>query len=118
MATMNLTRGGFLRKVYDYETNPSGWKFIGPRPALIDFYASWCGPCKALAPMIEELGKEYDGKVDVYKVNVDDERELAKLFNVRSIPTLLFIPMEGNPQMSVGAMSKAELSKRLDELVG
>jgi thioredoxin-like negative regulator of GroEL len=68
--------------------------------------------------MIEELGKEYDGKVDVYKVNVDDERELAKLFNVRSIPTLLFIPMEGNPQMSVGAMSKAELSKRLDELVG
>ena len=118
MATMNLTRGGFLRKVYDYETNPSEWKFIGPRPALIDFYASWCGPCKALAPVIEELGKEYDGKVDVYKVNVDDERELAKLFNVRSIPTLLFIPMEGNPQMSVGAMSKAELSKRLDELVG
>lgn len=117
MATINLTKGGFLRKVYDYETNPNEWKFLGARPALIDFYASWCGPCKALAPVLDELSKEYDGRVDIYKVNVDDEEELAALFKVRSIPTLLFVPMNGNPQVSMGAMSKAELAKRLDELV-
>jgi len=118
MATMNLTRGGFLRKVYDYETSPSEWKFLGPRPALIDFYASWCGPCKALAPVLNELSKEYDGRVDVYKVNVDDERELSALFNVRSIPTLVFIPMNDKPEIAMGAMSKAELAKRLDKLIG
>lgn len=117
MATINLTKGGFLRKVYDYETNPNEWKFLGVRPALIDFYASWCGPCKALAPVLDELSKEYAGRVDIYKVNVDDEEELAALFKVRSIPTLLFVPMKGNPQVSMGAMSKAELAKRLDELV-
>ena len=118
MATINLTKGGFLRKVYDYETNPNEWKFLGARPALIDFYASWCGPCKALAPVLDELSKEYAGRVDIYKVNVDDEEELAALFKVRSIPTLLFVPMNGNPQVSMGAMSKAELAKRLDELIG
>lgn len=118
MATINLTKGGFLRKVYDYETNPNEWKFLGTRPALIDFYASWCGPCKALAPVLDELSKEYAGRVDIYKVNVDDEEELAALFKVRSIPTLLFVPMNGNPQVSMGAMSKAELAKRLDELIG
>jgi thioredoxin len=117
MATINLTRGGFLRKVYDYERYPSEWKFQGTRPALIDFYASWCGPCKALAPVLEELGKEYAGKVDIYKVNVDDERELAALFKVRSIPTLAFVPMEGTPDISVGSMSKAEIAKRLDALL-
>jgi thioredoxin len=118
MATINLTKGGFLRKVYDYETSPNEWKFLGERPALIDFYASWCGPCKALAPVLDELSKEYAGRVDIYKVNVDDEEELATLFKVRSIPTLLFVPMNGNPQVSMGAMSKAELTKRLDELIG
>lgn len=118
MATINLTKGGFLRKVYDYETNPNEWKFLGARPALIDFYASWCGPCKALAPVLDELSMEYAGRVDIYKVNVDDEEELAALFKVRSIPTLLFVPMNGNPQVSMGAMSKAELAKRLDELIG
>ena len=118
MATINLTKGGFLRKVYDYETNPNEWKCLGARPALIDFYASWCGPCKALAPVLDELSKEYAGRVDIYKVNVDDEEELATLFKVRSIPTLLFVPMNGNPQVSMGAMSKAELAKRLDELIG
>ena len=118
MATINLTKGGFLRKVYDYETNPNEWKFLGARPALIDFYASWCGPCKALAPVLDELSKEYAGRVDIYKVHVADEAELAALFKVRSIPTLLFVPMNGNPQVSMGAMSKAELAKRLDELIG
>ena len=118
MATINLTKGGLLRKVYDYETSPNEWKFLGARPALIDFYASWCGPCKALAPVLDELSKEYAGRVDIYKVNVDDEEELAALFKVRSIPTLLFVPMNGNPQVSMGAMSKSELSKRLDELIG
>ena len=73
MAIVNLTKGGFLRKVANYEANPTEWKFLGDKPALIDFYASWCGPCKALSPVLDELAKEFDGKVDIYKVNVDNE---------------------------------------------
>ena len=74
MAIVNLTKGGFLRKVANYEANPTEWKFLGDKPALIDFYASWCGPCKALSPVLDELAKEFDGKVDIYKVNVDNEK--------------------------------------------
>lgn len=102
--------------MYDYENNPTEWKFLGERPALIDFYATWCGPCKALAPVIEELSIRYAGEVDIYKVDVDDERELAALFKVRSIPTLIFIPKEGEPEIVAGSMSKAELVTRLDAL--
>lgn len=117
MATINLTKGGFLRKIADYESNPEGWNFLGDKPALIDFYASWCGPCKALSPVLEEIAKEYDGKVDVYKVNVDEERELASLFNVRSVPTLVFIPLKGTPQLAAGALSKVQLKKAIDSLL-
>lgn len=117
MATINLTKGGFLKRVADYENSPQEWKFLGDKPALIDFYASWCGPCKALSPILEELAEEYAGKIDIYKVNVDDERELASLFRIRTVPTLVFVPLSGSPQMSAGAPSKAQLRKMLESLL-
>ncbi len=118
MTTINLTKGGFLRKVANYEANPQEWKFLGDKPALIDFYAPWCGPCKSLSPVLDELAKEYSGKVDIYKVNVDDEQELASFFRIRSVPTLLFVPMEGNPHIAAGAPSKKHLKSVLDNFVG
>lgn len=118
MTTINLTKGGFLRKIANYETNPHKWKFLGEKPALIDFYAPWCGPCKSLSPVLDELAKEYSGKLDVYKVNVDDEQELASFFRIRTVPTLLFVPMEGDPHISTGAPSKGQLKKALDGFIG
>ena len=116
MATKNLTYSDFCSKVADLERNPKGWKFIGQRPALIDFYASWCGPCKMLAPVLEELSVEYEGKVDIYKIDVDKEERLAEYFDIRSIPTLLAVPMEGKPQRSVGVKSKEQLRELLDSI--
>lgn len=84
---------------------------------MIDFYAPWCGPCKMLAPVLEELSVEYEGKVDIYKVNVDDEEELAALFGIRSVPTLFFLPMKGNPQKAAGALPKDQLKKIMDEIL-
>ena len=117
MTTINLTKGGFLRKVANYLMNPNEWKFLGERPALIDFYAPWCGPCKSLSPGLDELAKEYAGKIDIYKVNVEDEKELASLFRVRSVPTLVFAPMKGDPFVSMGAPTKAQLRKALDNFI-
>ena len=117
MATIHLTKGGFLRRVADLENNPNEFKFLGDKPALIDFYASWCNPCQMLAPVLEELSEEYAGKVDIYKVDVDDERELADIFGIRSIPTLLFIPMEGSPKRTMGAMPKSQLKELLDSML-
>jgi thioredoxin len=117
MTTINLTKGGFLRKVANYLAHPHEWKFLGERPALIDFYAPWCGPCKALSPVLDELAKEYAGKIDIYKVNVDNEQELASLFRVRSVPTLVFAPMKGDPHVSMGAPTKAQLRKALDDFI-
>lgn len=117
MATIHLTKGGFLRRVADIENNPNEFKFLGDKPALIDFYASWCNPCQMLAPVLEELSEEYAGKVDIYKVNIDDERELADIFGIRSIPTLLFIPMEGSPKRTMGAMPKSQLKELLDAML-
>ena len=98
MKATHLTKADFLTKVANYETNPNEWKFLGERPALIDFYATWCGPCKMLAPVLDELADEYQGQVDIYKVDVDAEEELAALFGIRSVPSLLFVPMAGSPQ--------------------
>ena len=106
MKTIQLTKEEFKKKVMDYENNKE-WNFIGDKPAIIDFYATWCGPCKATAPILEEIACDYEDKIDVYKVDVDQEQELAALFVVRSIPTLLFIPKEGSPQMKVGALSRS-----------
>ncbi|MGN0202111.1 MAG: thioredoxin family protein [Candidatus Cryptobacteroides sp.] len=108
-----LTAEGFKTSIMDYEDNPSVWKFKGKRPAIIDFYAVWCGPCKATAPVFEELARKYDGKVDFYKVDVDNEKTLAALFGIRSIPALLFIPLEGKPQMHLGAVGRNELDNAI-----
>jgi thioredoxin len=117
MATINLTKGGFLRRVADIETMATDWKFLGDKPAVIDFYASWCGPCQRLLPVIETLSDEFEGKIDIYKVNVDQEEELAAAFNIRTIPTLIFIPMDGKPEREVGGKSDSELRERLNNLL-
>lgn len=117
MNVMNLTKADFLNKIANYETNPTEWKFLGERPAIIDFYATWCGPCKMLAPVLEELAKEYNGKIDIYKVNVEDEEELASVFNIRSVPSILFIPMNGAPQMAQSAMPKPSLKDAIENVL-
>ena len=106
---VHITKADFLKKVYDFEKNPDEWKYLGSQPAIVDFYADWCGPCRQLSPVLDELAKEYSGKLTIYKVNVDNERGLATFFGIRSIPTLLFIPMKGKPQRSLGALSKTDL---------
>lgn len=114
----HLTKEQFLTKVFDFE-NKQEWEFQGDKPAVIDFYADWCGPCKMVAPIIEELSKEYDGKVDFYKIDTEAEQELAMAFGIQSIPSLLFIPMEGKPQMAAGALPKDSFVELIDkELLG
>lgn len=117
MGTIHLTKADFLRKVADYEKNPSEWKYLGSRPAIIDFYATWCGPCKALAPLLEELSEEYAGKIDIYKVDIDKERELAAAFGVRSVPTLLFVPMDDKPQMATGALPRSAFDEVIADVL-
>lgn len=113
-----LTRETFLEKVFDYEKNTE-WKFAGELPCVIDFYADWCGPCKMVAPIMDELSKEYAGKVNFYKVNTDEEQELAGAFGIQSIPSILFVPMKDKPQMAVGALPKNTMQQVIDkELLG
>ena len=114
MKPINLTKADFLTKVMDYETNPQEWKYLGDKPAIIDFYADWCGPCKMIAPILEELAEEYKDDIYIYKINTESEEELAAMFNIRSIPTLLFVPMEGQPQMAQGAMPKASFKEAIE----
>lgn len=114
---MELTKKDFLEKVVNYEQNPNEWKFLGDKPAIIDFYASWCGPCKAFAPVLEEVAEEYKGVIDVYKVNTEHEEELAAVFNIRSIPTILFIPVNGQPQIVTGAMPKPQLIEAIERVL-
>ena len=110
----HLTKQTFLEKVFNYEQNKE-WKFEGDLPCLIDFYEDWCGPCKMVAPIMEELAKEYDGKVNFYKIDTDAEQELAAAFGIQSIPSLLFIPKEGQPQMAVGALPENTIKQVIDE---
>ena len=117
MKTIELTKADFLKKVMDYETNPQEWKYLGDKPAIIDFYASWCGPCKMVAPILEELAEEYDGQIYIYKVNTENEQELAALFGIRSIPSILFIPMNDKPQMATGAMPKHAFKEAINKVL-
>ena len=110
-----LTYKEFTKKVWDFEKDPSTFVYKGKLPAVIDFYADWCGPCRRVAPIMEKMAEEYDGKLLVYKVNVDQEKELSAAFQVKSIPMVLFIPMEGQPMMQVGAMQEAEYKKVVEE---
>jgi thioredoxin 1 len=112
----HLTKDTFLEKVFNYEIN-NEWKFEGNLPCLIDFYADWCGPCKMVAPILEELSTEYDGKIDIYKVNTEVEQELAAAFGIRSIPSLLFCPKDGKPQMAMGALPKQALKDAIHDVL-
>ena len=114
MKVAELTKSEFLAKIMNYEVNPKEWKFLGSKPALIDFYASWCGTCKMVAPILEELADEYKDQIDIYKVNTEKEMELSGVFGIKSIPTLLFVPLNGDPQIASGAMSKADLKTMTD----
>lgn len=112
--TVKLTTEDFKKKVFDYTTEQE-WKYLGTQPAIIDFYADWCGPCKMVAPVLEELAKEYEGKIVIYKVDTEVEQELAAVFRIRSIPTFLFIPMNGNPMLQPGAFPKKTFKEVIDE---
>lgn len=114
---MELTTSEFKEKVVNYDANPDKWVFRGERPAVVDFYATWCGPCKMVAPIMEELAEKYKGQIDFYKVDVDKEQEVAGVFGIRSIPTMLFIPKEGQPTMSAGAMSYGDLDATVKKLL-
>lgn len=117
MTTIHLTKAEFLAKVINYEANPNEWKYLGDKPCVIDFYASWCGPCKMIAPILDELAKEYADSIYIYKIDTEKEQELAAAFGIRSIPTLLFVPMKGQPQMAQGAMPKAALKDAIETVV-
>ena len=115
---INLTKSEFIKRVMDYEKNQTEWIYEGDRPAIIDFYADWCSPCKKVAPALEELAKEYSGKVYIYKINIDKERELAALFGIRNIPTYLIIPKEGKPSLTSGASNNhAENKQRFKQII-
>lgn len=117
MKTIHLSKSDFLTKVANYETTPNEWKYLGDKPAIVDFYASWCGPCKTIAPILEELAAEYGDQIYIYKVDTEEEQELAAAFGIRSIPTLLFIPMNGEPQMAQGAMPKASFKEAIEKVL-
>jgi thioredoxin len=112
----HLTTAAFKEKVFNYEVNKD-WKFEGDKPCLIDFYADWCGPCRMVAPLLEELSKEYDGKLNIYKVNTEEERELSAAFGIQSIPSLLFVPSQGQPQMAMGALPKETFIKAFKDVL-
>ncbi len=105
---VQLNKQLFLERVFNYEENPREWEFRGERPCIIDFYADWCGPCKKVAPIMDQLAKEYEGKIDIYKIDTDKQKELAQVFNIRSIPSVMYCPAEGQPYMYVGAFPKSK----------
>jgi thioredoxin 1 len=107
----HITYDEFLEKVWNFEENPQKWVFKGDVPVIIDFYADWCKPCKMIAPTMDKIAKQYEGKVKVYKINVDNERKLASVFQVQSIPAVLFVPMKGEPSMQTGALSEEAYMK-------
>lgn len=114
---VSLTKAEFLSKVFNYEKSPNKWVYEGNKPCIIDFYADWCGPCKKIAPVLKELAETYKNDIIIYKINVDQEKELASAFGIQSIPSILFIPKEGQPQMAQGALPKEELIKQIDSFL-
>ncbi len=114
--TVHLTSDDFKEKVFNYEAGKE-WKYEGTLPAIIDFYADWCQPCKMVAPVLEELAREYAGQIMIYKVNTEEEQELASVFGIQSIPTILFIPKEGQPQAAMGALPKQTFEKAIKDIL-
>lgn len=112
-AVKTMTKADFISKVMDYEKNPTQWVFKGEKPCVIDFYADWCGPCRITSPILEELAQEYKGKIDVYKINVDQEKELSQIFGISGIPAFLYCPMEGKPSMTSGIARDKEQTKAM-----
>jgi thioredoxin len=112
-----LNKADFLAKIFDYEKNPETWVYEGNKPCIIDFYADWCGPCKKVSPILQDLASVYKEDIVVYKVNVDDEGELAAVFGIQSIPSLLFVPVNGEPKMSVGALGREALVSQIDNFL-
>ena len=110
----HLNKETFKTKVFDFEKNQE-WKFEGDIPCVIDFWAPWCGPCRMVGPVLDELSKEYEGKINVYKINTDEEQELGAMFGIRSIPSILFVPVEGQPKMAVGALPKNNLKEIIEK---
>lgn len=113
---VHLTTKEFKEKVFNYE-NGKEWKYEGKLPAIIDFYADWCQPCKMVAPVLEDLAKEYEGKITIYKVDTESEHELSAVFGIQSIPTLLFVPKEGQPQAAMGALPKKTFEKVIKDVL-
>jgi len=111
-----MTNETFKKVVFNYDLNKE-WKFEGNKPAIIDFYADWCPPCRQLSPLVEEIAKEYSGRIDVYKVDTDKEKTLAQALGITNLPTLLFIPAKGKPQMTMGALPKEDLVKAINEIL-
>lgn len=111
---INLTYKEFVKKVWNFEKSPNTFKYEGQLPCVVDFYATWCGPCRKVSPIMERMAKEYDGKLIVYKIDVDQEPKLAATFGVRSIPTVLFIPKEGQPSKQVGALSEQQYKQIIE----
>ncbi len=114
---VEITKTDFIRKIFDYEENKEVWKYKGDKPAIVDFYATWCGPCRITHPILEELAAEYSNEIYIYKVDVDKEPELASLFGVQSIPVFIFIPMNENPQVAVGALPKKTFKSAIDSIL-
>ena len=117
MGTIHLTKAEFLSKVANFEANPTEWKYLGDKPCIIDFYANWCGPCKMVAPILEELSEEYKDQIYIYKVNTEEQEELAAAFGIRSIPSILFCPMNAQPQMAQGALPKNTFKQAINEVL-
>ena len=116
MAIEHLTEQTFLEKVFDYKANKE-WKFAGTLPCIIDFYADWCGPCKIVSPILEDLATDYKDKIVIYKINTEEEQELSGAFGIRSIPSILFVPLDGQPQMAVGALPKEAMKNTINEVL-
>lgn len=114
---IHLTKTEFLSKVANFQATSTEWKYLGDKPCIIDFYATWCGPCKMVAPILDDLAKEYDGKIYIYKVDVDAEPEIAAAYGIQSIPTIFFSPMNGSPRVSQGAMQKEDFKKMIADVL-
>lgn len=115
--TTSLTKAEFLKKVVDYENNVNEWKYLGDKPAIIDFYTDWCGPCRKLSPILEEIATELKGEVYIYKVNADKEHDIAQAFGIRALPTLFFVPVNGKPTIVEGFMPKEDLYKAINSKI-